>query len=320
MATTSDSLYCQVNTITEHLVEGSPSGILTAEIINWTGKAVVCPRTDLARLATRREARRTGFYILAGPDPEKTTKERVYIGESDNVLARLISHDKDETKDFWNRAVLFISKDENLTKAHVRYLEEQLIRLAFEAGRAVVSNDRQPQSIALPEPDVEDMQFFLSQVRLILPVLGLNFLEPMAAAPQASGTAPELDISPVFIMKQSGTDASAREMEGRFIVLRGSTARKKGTKSWVAYKALRNQLVQDGKLADSANPQFYTFQEDVEFASPSAAAVVVNAGNISGPRTWRVKETSQTYRDWKNERLQRVGVADLSEKEEDPSG
>ena len=123
-------------TIRIYLVDGVPTAILTAEIINWTGKVVVAPRSRLAELAKREEARRTGVYCLIGPDPESPGKDPVYVGEGDNVLSRLTSHDNDETKDFWTRAAFVISKDQNLTKAHGRYLEGRLIEMAQQAGRA----------------------------------------------------------------------------------------------------------------------------------------------------------------------------------------
>ena len=85
-------------TIRLYLVDGVPTGILTAEIINWSGKVLVAPRAQLADLAQRPEVKRTGVYCLVGADPQAPSRDRVYVGEGDNVLARLASHDKDEAK------------------------------------------------------------------------------------------------------------------------------------------------------------------------------------------------------------------------------
>lgn len=109
-----------------YLVDGSPTGILTAEIMNWTGHVLVAPRSRLAEALQRGEATRTGVYFLVGDDPEQPTKSRVYVGEGDIVAERIKSHAKDEQKEFWTRACLVTSKDLNLTKAHVRYLESRL--------------------------------------------------------------------------------------------------------------------------------------------------------------------------------------------------
>ncbi len=131
-------------TIRLYLVDGTPTGILTAEIINWTGKLFVAPRSQLADLAKRDEVRRTGVYLLVGPDPDRPGRDRVYIGEGDNVLKRLIDHDKDANKAFWSRTAVVISKDENLTKSHGRYLESRLIEKAVAAVRATCLGSREP--------------------------------------------------------------------------------------------------------------------------------------------------------------------------------
>ena len=120
------------------LVDGSPNGPLTAEIMNWTGHALTGPRTKLTELVQRPECGRTGIYFLVGPDPENTLRPLVYIGESDDVAKRLKQHNRPESqggKDFWERVCLITSKDQNLTKAHVKYLESQLISQAIKSGQ-----------------------------------------------------------------------------------------------------------------------------------------------------------------------------------------
>tara|TARA_R110002095_G_scaffold209010_2_gene195145 strand:- start:151 stop:387 length:237 start_codon:yes stop_codon:yes gene_type:complete len=62
----------------------------------------------------------------------------VYIGESDDVAKRLNQHNQPEGKggkDFWERVCLITSKDQNLTKSHVKFLESRLIALAKQSGR-----------------------------------------------------------------------------------------------------------------------------------------------------------------------------------------
>jgi len=164
------------------LADGTPGGIITAEIMNWTGHAMFAPRSRLADMIKRQEAARTGVYFLTGLDPEGAFKPLVYIGETDNVGKRLAQHNKDESKDFWDRACVITSKDQNLTKAHVRYLESRLIAIATEAGRATLVNGTAPDYGLLPEADIADMEFFIEQVRIVLPVLGLDFLKDSGEA------------------------------------------------------------------------------------------------------------------------------------------
>ena len=84
----------------------------------------------------REESEKSGVYFLSGTDPE-SGKPAIYIGEAENIRDRVKLHLE---KDFWNQVVYFLSKDENLTKAHIRYLEEKLIEKARSAGRALVTN------------------------------------------------------------------------------------------------------------------------------------------------------------------------------------
>ena len=116
------------------LADGTPGGLLTAEIMNWTGHVVAAPRSDLAALLQRPESKRTGIYILLGDDPNSLGGTLAYIGEGDDVSKRLYQHARPEDqggKDFWDRAIVLTSKDTNLTKAHVRYLESRLIVRIF---------------------------------------------------------------------------------------------------------------------------------------------------------------------------------------------
>jgi hypothetical protein len=109
-------------TIRLFLVDGSPSGVLTAEIMNWTGHVLSAQRASLVEILRRPEANRTGIYFLVGSDPDRLGQSIVYIGESDNVGDRLTQHNRDEGKNFWESTCIVTNKDANLTKAHVRYL------------------------------------------------------------------------------------------------------------------------------------------------------------------------------------------------------
>lgn len=298
-------------TIRLFLADGSPSGIITAEIMNWTGKAVVAPRARLPDLLRREEVAKTGIYVLAGADPTDPMRQRVYIGEGDNVRARLQQHNADEAKDFFSRVLVFVSKDENLTKAHARYLESRLISLAKRAGRASLANGTDPAFAILPESDRADMDFYIEQIAIILPVLGFDFTQsvpsPHASGSSSTGQATDTDV--VFEMNTVGVKATAIEAEGRFVVLAGSTARFVGTASWTAYRQLRDKLRAEGKLVDTEQENILRFPEDVAFDSPSAAAAVVVAGNQNGRIVWRVRGTGQTYKDWQDAQITAPALA-----------
>ncbi|MGH8858219.1 MAG: GIY-YIG nuclease family protein [Polaromonas sp.] len=120
-----------------YLADGTASSIRHAEITNWTGQALACPRSRFQDLREWDEVKRPGVYFLFGT-AEDSGDDAVYIGESEVVLDRLYAHIAG--KEFWAELIAFTSKDDNLTKGHVKYLESRLIQLASEAGRYRVTN------------------------------------------------------------------------------------------------------------------------------------------------------------------------------------
>lgn len=292
------------------LADGTPGGLVTAEIMNWTGHVTAAPRSDLGALLRRPEITRTGIYLLLGDDPESPGGTLAYIGEGDDVGKRLIAHGRSRLqggKDFWDRAVVLTSKDMNLTKAHARYIESRFISLAMEAKRARLLNGTAPPPIPLPEADVSDMEFFIDQARIVLPVLQVNLLRSANVSHPRGDASPEglPDVSPTFVLesKKAGVRATAREVDGEFTVTEGSQARS----TWVAghhsYRKLREQLEQNGTIALDPSDRSLVFTRNHVFASPSAASACVLGRNSNGRLEWKVKGTTVSYGEWQESQL-----------------
>jgi hypothetical protein len=296
------------------LADGSPGGLITAEIMNWTGYVLAAPRSELVTLVKRAEATRTGIYLLLGDDPDSPGNVLAYIGESDDVAQRLKQHARTEDaggKDFWDHAILLTSKDMNLTKAHAKYLESRLVALANSAGRARLLNGTTPPLNPLPEADISDMEFFIEQARIILPVLGVNLLRstriPTPATPFTSADTP-MGLSPVFrlVSSKSSADATAQEVDGEFTVRAGSRARATWGQATHNYAKLHARLVEEGTLAARPDGQSREFLKDVVFASPSAAAAVVLGRASNGRSEWKVEGTRESYAQWQERLLDQV--------------
>jgi hypothetical protein len=297
-------------TVRMFLADGTPGGLLTAEIINWTGHIVAAPRSDLAALLRRPETSRTGIYILLGDDPESVGGLRAYVGEGDDVSKRLHQHARPEDqggRDFWDRAIVITSKDTNLTKAHARYLESRFITLALQANRAKLTNATAPQPVALPEADVSDMESFTEQARIVLPVLGVNiFRAPAVSSSQRSASLANQDLaaSPIFELRPKKEDifATAQEIDGEFTVLADSTARLTWTGARAHnYRGLRERLEHDGTLVASPDGATMRFSHSQVFASPSAAAAIVLGRSANGRNEWVTAEGRVTYGDWQRQ-------------------
>jgi len=200
-------------TIKIYLVHGDPKRLRTAELSNWTGKAVAGPRSEFEGVIRRDESGSSGVYFLTGNDPE-SGKPALYVGEAENIRDRVKAHLE---KDFWNQIVYFISKDENLTKAHIRYLEGKLIQQARQANRALVMNG-QSSGARLPESDREDMEVFLEKIYQLLPVLGVELL--VTATGKVATDAEE----EILYCEIKGLKARGRLTPNGFLVLKESQA------------------------------------------------------------------------------------------------
>ncbi len=294
------------------LVDGTPQGVLTLEVGNWSGHVLMGPRTQIAELVSRPEAARMGVYFLIGPDPDGSARPCVYVGESDQIRMRLTQHNKDETKDFWERACILTSKDQNLTKAHGKYLESRFLKIIQETGHAIIKNSNLSVYESLPEADRSDMETFIKYVRLSLPVLSLDIMREKPRVKQAAANNSALDkpaaTSPVFEIdsRKHGLTATAQEIDGEFIVMAGSQTRDEWGSTAHNYKKLFDALVSEGKIKIDPSAKKGTFTENVAFASPSAASAIVYGRSSNGRTEWKVAGTMQTYADWQNSLLESI--------------
>ena len=293
-------------TLKLYLVDGSPSGVITAELGNWSGKVLVASRSVLPDLVKRAETDQTGVYMLVGPDPTSSTRTLVYVGESDAVRKRLISHDKDEAKQFFTRICVIVSKDENLTKAHGRYLESRILALIRGAARARAVNGNEPEFAGLPEAEIADMEGFLSELEVLLPVLGFDLLRKVVDEEVSDDVG--AGKVPTFVLGEGGSEARAREAGGEFVVLAGSKARVKETKGCPdVIRTVRRELLEDGALVAEPDGEFYRFERDVPLGSPSRAASTVHGRSANGRRRWKVEGSKLSYGEWRSRLLDAAG-------------
>jgi hypothetical protein len=264
----------QPATIKLFLTDGNPEGIRTAEISNWTGKAIAGPRSELTQLLQREELINPGVYFLTGVDPE-TDEPHLYIGEAESVVKRLKQH---RERDDWSQAAAFVSKDENLTKAHIRYLEGSLITLANEAGNASIKNNA-GSGAKLPESDMAEMNVFLQKILQLLPILGIDLFKVV----ETKNTTPD----EMLYYKTKGVEAKGKRTANGFVVFKGSQAVKEDRPSSIRWAQKRKQYVKNKLLIDEGD--YYVFVKDFEFGSPSTAGAIVCGGATNGLLKWKNK-------------------------------
>lgn len=282
-----------------YLKEGSVTGIKFAEVVNQTIQSLSCPRTKISELNKHfpKEINTQGVYFLIGFE-EGTGKQVVYIGEAENVWDRLKNHDL--KKDFWNEVIVFTSKDDNLTKSHIKYLESRVVEITNEIKRYGLKNGNNPTLSSLPLPDKDAMEEYLSNIKILTGTLGHKFLEDPIAIKNISeinasitaatenniiiNTNGELELS----LNISGIKASAIQTNEGLVVLEGSQASNNPTKNY-GYRTLRDNLLSE-RVIKSNSDGGLSFTRNYLFNSVSAAAAVILGYSVNGRNVWKNNE------------------------------
>lgn len=268
-----------------YLKNGSVTGIRHSEIINWSGQAIFIPRSQMKELEEWDESKKPGVYFLFGVDENSIDKKAVYIGESENILSRLNDHLS--KKEFWNEAIFFTSKDDNLTKSHIKYLEARLIEVSKEAQRYTILNNTGGTFSSLPRGDKDSMEEFISNIRILLGTMGHKVLEPMInLTKQFYQPVEENNDIELTFSKNNKLFVRAIYTDEGIVVKKGSEANKE-TRSSLSngYKTLKETLVNEGILKEK-DQDLYEFTDNYLFKSSSQAAAVIVGYSISGPQSW----------------------------------
>lgn len=280
--------------LTVFMIDGSENGPRTIEIGNWSGKAIYSPRAKLLDLLKRNEFEKPGVYLLKFDPIENNYNERIYIGEAEKVGMRLKQHINNPDKDF-KECIAFISKDDLLTKSHIKYIESRLVNIAIEAKNAEIENGNTPTESSLSEADISDMEYFIDQIKLILPINGFYALVPNSVSKEAKKKIDEeIKETEKYIINAKGVSATLYETSEGFLVLENSYAVIDTTKSIMeSWIKLRNKLIESGNLVKENDK--YRFAKDTLFSSLSAASATVLGRQSNGATEWKT-ESGKTYK------------------------
>lgn len=268
-------------TIQIYLPQGSAAGIRVAELTTRIVQAVAVPRTGLESFFQRPESKHIGTYFLFGGD-DQSTKPIVYVGQTEDLRLRLKSHDAN--KEFWNTAVVLISRTHTFTQAHIRWLEWRALSATAEAKRYTLDNGNAGGEPFVTEPIRADLEEIFETGALLLESLGYPVFRPYLNFGTSTDLAGESELW--FL---HGPEAEARGLftDAGFVVLKGSKSRAKFSKAAAStgFAQTRDRFVAEGLLKPQGASM--VFQEDIAFRSPSGAAAIVLARHANGWLSWR---------------------------------
>lgn len=265
----------------------------SAELSQWTGKAFIGERKHTKLLQDIEELSVPGLYFLISEDDYSLQKD-IYIGEADEVNKRINDHFRG--KDWWDKFVVFISKDSNLTKAHVRYLEKRFYKIVKENTTAFnLKNSSDPSGSKLPESDIDDLEEYLNNLIFVMKNLGvLDFAKVSQVKPET------IDLQNLFYLNltadrknNDGNILQAKLIitENGYRLLKDSYIEIEERQSFSShsYYPLRKKLENEGFFSKSNYNGCFILKEDVDFNSPSAAASIVKNRATNGKKEWKLK-------------------------------
>lgn len=258
-------------TIKLFLLDGDPTGAKKVQLSNWSGLSFVIPRNKLEVVNKREELSKQCLYFLIGGT---SISPEVYVGEAENFQKRIPQH---QSKDFWNTCVVFLAKDENLSKAHVRFLEATFVDDCKKANRAKIHNGNSPDGSKLSEEDESDMDEFKQNIKLVLSTLGYTFHEITSVTDK---------MYEKYFIKAKGLESKGIYTAEGMIVLEGSQVSKEEVPSIHEYlHNLRAEKIQEGAIVDKDN--FFEVQQKITFSSLSTAAGFVMGRSANGWNEWK---------------------------------
>jgi hypothetical protein len=265
----------ETSVITMILKNGMPTGIVQCNLDEWIGVSYKIPRNRLNEAKELKNIDNTGVYILFGVD-EETGEDRAYIGEAENIYKRLMQHNK--TKDFWNDCLVFVSQNNSLNKAHIKFIENKLYNRAKEVERFIIENDTKPTKSSLDGADEIRAIKFYEKIILLTAVYGYHIFDKIL-------TVQEVNEEEICYINSIGLKATGTQTEEGFIVFKGSQSSEEFKKA--SSQSLRNKWneLRNQKIVDNG-----IFLKDIIFSSSSTAAAMILGRNANGLREWKNKD------------------------------
>lgn len=267
-------------TIQIFLPGGDPQGIRIAEITTRIVQVIEVPRKLLSNFLKMPESDQVALYFLFSEEEDGSSR-RVYVGQTGDLRARLAKHDKE--KEFWERALVLISRTNSLTQTHALYLEWMCIQEARKAARYEDENGNGGSKPHTPPPLEADCHEIFETGHTLIATLGYPVFDSITKK------ATETKQDEVFYCKSSEADGRGIYTEEGFVVLQGSIGRKENVPSIIGTSSekFRDNLISMAVMKVDGDK--VVFVKNHLFRSPSMAAIALMGRSSNGWLDWKDK-------------------------------
>lgn len=254
---------------------GQPDGVRSVRRHLSTITTYVIPRPLLAEAKKISGITRPGIYYLINENDENKIAQ-IYIGQTRNGVTRLDDHNR--SKDFWNKAIMFLADNKTFSLDMISGLEEYAIIKAHEAKRYKVENSVKPK-YEIDEYDLPSIEEVYDEIQFVMATLGYKM----------SNAKENKEKREVFHTTRNGITAYGVYEGDRFEVLEDSEVDLAIKSSEREKRQLQRQTaLKNGDIIE-VNGKFI-LKVSMSFPSPSAAASFILGHNANGWVEWKNKD------------------------------
>ena len=253
---------------------GQPDGIRSIRRNLSTMTVYVIPRPLLTEAKNLSGINRPGIYYLINESDDNTIAQ-IYIGQTRNGIARLDDHNR--SKDFWNKAIMFLADNKTFTLDMISGLEKFAIVKAQECKRYKVENTVVPK-YEIDEYDMASVEEIYDEIQFIMGTQGYKMDDAKASMNQAD----------ILHTTRNGIEAFGIYDGEKFEVLEGSQINIGKEVKLERYNKQRDELIKNGSISQIDGK--YILNVILDFNTPSGASDFVLGGSTNGWTEWKNKD------------------------------
>ncbi|MBR2455141.1 MAG: GIY-YIG nuclease family protein [Clostridia bacterium] len=250
---------------------GQPDGIRSIRRNLSTMTVYVIPRPLLSEAKNISGITRPGIYYLINESDDNKIAQ-IYVGQTRNGIARLDDHNR--SKDFWNKAIMFLAENKTFTLDMISGLEKFAIMRAQESKRYKVENTVVPK-YEIDEYDLASVEEIYDEIQFIMGTQGYKMDDSKTS----------LDEAAVLHTTRNGIEAFGIYDGEKFEVLEGSQVNIDKKVNLERYNKQRTELLENGSI--TKNDGKYILNLILAFNTPSGASDFILGGSTNGWTEWK---------------------------------
>jgi hypothetical protein len=253
---------------------GQPDGIRSIRRNLSTMTVYVIPRPLLSEAKNISGINRPGIYYLINESDDNKIAQ-IYVGQTRNGIARLDDHNR--SKDFWNKAIMFLAESKTFTLDMISGLEKFAIMKAQESKRYKVENTVVPK-YEIDEYDLASVEEIYDEIQFIMGTQGYKMDDSKTS----------LDEAAVLHTTRNGIEAFGIYDGEKFEVFEGSQVNIDKKVSLERYNKQRTELLENGSITKIDGK--YILNVILTFNTPSGASDFILGGSTNGWTEWKNKD------------------------------